>query len=240
MRKTFWVTVLLALWAGVAWADSLDDILAANTRAMGGAAAWAAVDSVRFELEIHEPGLEARAVYVAARDGRMRIDVFVGDERVFAEGLSGAHGGAWQWSPDAGIQSVGAEGAAALRHGVEGPGRFYTLEGVRARGGVMELVGGDTWQVRYIPLIGPPVDYYIDRASGLALREVSHRAFHPDIDPTEVPIETVHSEPEWIDGVLRYRRTDQHRADTGAWLGTTVVRSLEHNPELPADFFEPR
>lgn len=229
--------VLIAV-STTAHALSLDEILHRNTQAMGGAPAWAQVESVRFELEIREPGVEATATYIAARDGRMRIDVFVGGERVYAEGLDGER--AWQWTPDGGVQPQGAAGAAALRHGIETPGKFHTLEQVRSRGARVELVatGGlarpGEWQVRVTLADGAVVDYFIDRETFLATREVSRRAFHPDADPTEVPVETVHGEPFFVDGVLRFRRSEQRNLDTGAWLGTTVVRSVSHGVEIEA------
>jgi hypothetical protein len=116
-----------------------------------------------------------------------------------------------------------AGAAAALRHGIESPGRFWTLR-----------------QLRLTRADGSTVDYFLDGETCLPTREVSRRAFHPDVDSTEAPVETAFSEPERVGEVLRLRRGQSRRLDTGEWLGPTVVRSAEQNVKLAEDFFEAR
>lgn len=41
-------------------------------------------------------------------------------------------------------------------------------------------------------------------------------------------------------GAVRFRRGEQRNLATGEWLGTTVVRQLEHNVDLAEDYFEAR
>jgi len=36
-----------------------------------------------------------------------------------------------------------------------------------------------------------------------------------------------------------FTRSDNSNADTGEWLGTTLVRSVEHNIEVANDYFQP-
>jgi len=224
--------------------DTLDEILACNAAALGGADALAAVSNLRLELDIAEPGFEVQGTYVASRDGAMRIDIIAGDQRVFAEGLH--DGQAWQWTPDTGVTASSAKGAAALRNGIESPGRFWTLAQLRERGLQVELLepGPDAadgeWQLRLTSDDGPVLDYFLDRKSCLPAREVSRRAFHPDVDPTEVAVETAFSEPVTVNGVVRFRHSEQHNLDNGEWLGTTVVREIEQNVELEDDFFSAR
>lgn len=221
---------------------TLGEILARNAEAMGGDAAFEAIENVRFRLDIREPTFEVTGTYVASRTGEMRLDIEADGQRVFAEGLD--DGVAWQWSPDGGVTLAGEAGAASLRNGIEAPGRFWTLQQLRARGARVELLEPGPlahpgeWQLRLTRSDGSVVDYLVDRASYLVTREVSRRAFHPDADATEVLIETVHSEPVTVDGVLRFRREEQRNLETGEWLGTTVVREIEHNVELAPDYFE--
>lgn len=227
-------------------ASSLDEILLCNAEALGGEAAFDRVGNLRIELDIREPGFEVTATYVASRDGRMRIDIFSGGEHAFTEGLDG--GRAWQWTPEGGVSSQSAAGAAALRHGIEAPGRFWTLGQLRARGAQLELVETgpsegplarpQEWRLTLTRKDGSVIDYFVDRESCLPTREISRRALHPDADAAEVLIETVHADPVRIDGVLRFRRGEQHDLGTGEWLGTTVVRGVEHNVGLPEGFFE--
>jgi hypothetical protein len=234
---------LLAL-AGAANADPLGDILRCNAEALGGDEAFERVDNLRIELDIEEPGFEVTGTWAADRDGRMRIDVHASGERVFAEGLDGER--AWQWTPGDGVSRSDARGKAALRHGIEAPGRFYTLRQLRARGARLELFEPGPlsrqgeWQIRLAREDGTVVDFFLDRSSCLPTREVSRRAFHPDMDPTEVLIQTVHGEPVEVDGVLRFRLGESSNLATGEWLGTTRVRSVEHNVELTEGFFEAR
>lgn len=225
-------------------AESLNHILACNADALGGRDTFESIDTLSMELDIVEPGFEVRGRYVASRDGRMRIDVSADGQRVFAEGLDGQR--AWQWSPERGVVTSNAQGAAALRNGVETPGRFWTLAQLRERGLKIEWVEDgpqarpDEWQLRLTQSDGSRLDYLLDRTTCLPRRELSRRAFHPDVDPTEVLVETEFSEPLTAEGVLRFRRSESRRLDTGDWLGTTVVRSLEQNVDLPVGFFEAR
>jgi len=234
---------LLAL-AGAANAETLGDILHCNADALGGDAAFERIDNLRIELDIEEPGFEVTGTWVGSRDGRMRIDVHAGGERVFAEGLDGER--AWQWTPGDGVSLSDARGKAALRHGIEAPGRFYTLRQLEVRGSRLELrepgplAREGEWQIRLARQDGTVLDFFLDRFSCLPTREVSRRAFHPDIDPTEVLIQTVHGEPVEVDGVLRFRLGESSDLATGEWLGTTRIRSVEHNVELTEGFFEVR
>lgn len=236
--------ICFAVSATAEGGDPLESILNCNAEATGGEPALAAVDNLRIVLDIREPAFEVSGTYVASRDGRMRIDIEAGGERVFAEGLIGGH--AWQWTPDGGVTASRAEGAAALRHGIESPGRFWTLGQLQARGLGIELLEtgplarDGEWQLRLTRDDGSAFDYFLDRETCLPTREVSRRAFHPDADATEVSVETVFSEPERFDGVLRFRRGESRNLDTGEWLGTTVLRSAEHNVALPEAYFEAR
>ena len=237
---------LLGAFSLGAVASDLDTILEKNTQAHGGAAAHAAIESVRHHLSIKEPTFEVQGVYVATRDGRMRIDVHAGGERVFAEGLNETC--AWEWTPgqpeEEGAPCVGETETTALRNGIELPGHFFTLEDVRRRGANVELIGeveydgASEWQVRVTLPAGSVRDYFIDTETWRLTRSRDRRAFHPGIDPTEVTIETRYFEPEMIDGVLRFRRQENTNIDTGDWLGTTRVDSIEYNIMIPEGFFE--
>ena len=232
----------LAAAASICQADELDDLLACNAEALGGSAAFEAIENIRVQLQISEPTFEVRGSYIASREGYMRIDIFAGEERVFAEGLNA--GGAWQWNPEAGVTASDAAGAAALRNGIEGPGRFWTLAALRERGlGVELLEPGplarpEERQLRLTRADGSTLDYFLSRETCLPTREVSRRAYHPDVDPTEMQVETTFSDPATVDGVLRFRRGESRNLETDDWLGTTQVLSVEHNSVLAEDFFE--
>lgn len=226
--------------APTALAGRLDTILACNAAALGGMATLAGVDTLRFDLDIRELEFAVMGRYVASRDGTMRIDIFADGEQVFSEGLS--DGRAWQWTPG-GLTEAGPEGAAALRHGIEAPGRFWTLGQLRDRGLQVEWLESGPharsreWQLRLTRADGSQFDYFIDRFSCLPTREVSHRALHPDADPTVIAIETSWREPFTVDGVVRFRVSEQRNLDSGEWLGTTRIVDVTQNLDLAEGYF---
>jgi hypothetical protein len=243
MFKPFhFITLLLFLAPASANAEDLKGLLARNALAHGGPENWARIENVRYRLTISEPEFEVTGTYVATRQGEMRIDIDSDGERVFSEGLH--DGQAWQWSPDGGVTPQDEKSAAALRHGIELPGRFFTLEDL-AESGVKVNIEGEAqengqrqWQVRVTLADGFSRDYYIDEESALIVRERDHRALHPAVSATEVTVETRKEEAAWLNGVLYYKVARIINADSGEWLATTRVRSLEHNIEIPEGYFQ--
>lgn len=245
------ITALL-LAATPAYATDIETILADNAEAHGGDG-YANIQSVRHRLLIKEPTFQVEGTYTAARDGRMRIDIYGDGKRVFSEGLNGECGWAWQPAADGGEPEidpcVGEQETAALRHGTQMPGHFFTLEEVRDRGAKVELIGeelsdseedsGAQWQVRVTLPDGFERDYFIDQESKLIVRARDQRAFHPAVDPRELTVESRYSNPRTIDGVLRYMKQENVNAVTGEWLGTTTVLTIEHNVDIPEGVFEP-
>ncbi len=232
-------------------AAELATILAENDKAHGGDA-YLAVQSMRAKLRIKEPTFEVEGVYVATRAGQMRIDIYAGDQRVYAEGLMpNGQGGqcAWEWNPgksaDEPAQCVGEKETAALQHGLVLPGHFHTLEDVAANGASVELIGevetdaGAQWHLRLTLDDGYSRDYFISQESYRVVRARDFRAFHPGMDPTEVTVESRQLDPVEVDGVLRFGRQENFNADTNAWLATTTVVELVHNPEIPEGYFSP-
>lgn len=245
MNKYILVIITLVLGFSTASShansDKLDNILALNTRAMGGAENWSKVHNIRVLLTIKEPGFEVQGIYVATRDGSMRIDITADGNRVFAEGLH--RGKAWQWRPDTGYEGTNEAAAIALANGIFAPGRFYTLQQAQQLGASFKLLDSSTeqeWHIQGHLPNGSVIDYFVDRKSSENRREVSRRAFHPDVDPTEVEVEGRNSEPVWIDGVLRYRRNVNTNLATGEWLGTSIAESIEHNIDIEDGYFAPQ
>jgi hypothetical protein len=226
-------------------AADLDSILDRNDEAHGGTA-YARIESIRVELLISNPAAEVRGTYLATREGLMRIDFYAGAQRIFAEGVSNECAWSWNRNPPAGVRGgcVGEAEAAALRHGVELPGLFYTLKDVQDRGAMIQLIGpvgsesGPEWQLRLTLEDGFSRDYFIDQETNRITRARDFRAFQPALDPAEVLIETRFEAPEWFDGVLRFERQVNVNVNTGEILGTTTVLDLEFNPEVTEESFE--
>jgi hypothetical protein len=232
----------LCLVPAVSLAGELEDLLARNQEAIGGAENWARIENVRVRLTIEEPDFQVNAIYVAARSGSMRIDIQQDGKTVFREGLDA--GTAWQWTQADGVSFQNEQSAAALRHGIEFPGRFYTLQDLRRNGTSVTLEGqvleGESmqWRVRVTLADDFSRDYFIDDTTALIVREHDRRAFHPAADSKAVLIETRKEGPEWVNEVLLFRVSRNINLETGEWLATTRVNSFEHNVELPAGYFK--
>jgi hypothetical protein len=223
-------------------AGDLEELLARNDAAVGGSENWAKIQNVRVQLTIEEPDFKVEATYIATRTGNMRIDIMTDGQRAFSEGLEA--GKAWQWSPADGLKSQNKQSAAALRHGIEFPGRFYTLMGLYRNGTSVSLEGqvleGDRtqWRIRVTLADEFSRDYFIDDETALIAREQDRRAFHPAADPNTVIIETRKEEPDWLNGVLLFQVSRNINLKTGAWLATTRVHSAEHNVDIPEGYFQ--
>jgi hypothetical protein len=151
---------------------TVDEVIERNTKAMGGRAAIEAVKSIQVDLHIVDPGFEVDGTYRAARPGRMRIDVVAGGKRVFTEAFDGQRG--WQWKGEGKEQEEATPKAtAALRHGVELPGKLFGLHEVRQRGHQINQVtrekidGVNYYVLRLILSDGYTTNLYIDPKNSL-------------------------------------------------------------------------
>ncbi len=233
----------LCLIAGCTGAPDLDSVIAKHVEARGGASAIEAIHSYEADIRIVEPTFEVDGNYVATRDGRMRIDISVGGERVFTEALD--RGRAWTWSPDEGVLEGSAAGAAALRHGIEFPLKVFGLHEMRTRGHRLELAGRETIDgIDYHALRltlddGFEVRYYIHPQTWLIERERTRRALHVDIDPTPEWIETTYGDFRAVGGVLFAHRQVERNVESGEVLSTGTISAIRLNTPLSGGRFSP-
>ena len=118
---------------------SLPDIIAANTQALGGAAALDAVQSMVKTSLIEEGKHRDVAVFATDRQGRMRIDIYADSERVYTESYDGERG--HQWQPDKGQSAASAAGTVAMSHTPHLPNHIFRLKDMEANGHALEWVG---------------------------------------------------------------------------------------------------
>jgi hypothetical protein len=143
----------------------------------------------------------------------------------------------------AAIEEESAEATAALRHGVELPGKLVGLHELRQRGHRVDLVGReridgvDYYALRITMNDGYATTLYIDSRNWLITRRRDVRPLHVDMDPTPTTIESRFSDFRKVNGVLfAFASTDTDLA-TGKVLETTTVRSINVNPQFnPAIF----
>ena len=221
---------------------SLDEIIERNTGAMGGRGAIEAVQSIQIELHIKDPSFEVDGTYYAMRPGKMRIDVSAQGKHVFTEAFDGQNG--WQWEGKGEQKAATEKATAALRHGVELPGKLFGLYELRARGHKMKSIGREQIEgVNYyvLQLIlndGAAISLYVDPNSWLVTRRRDVRPLHVDVDPTPTTIEQVSSDFHDVEGVKFPFATAEMDLNTGKLLESTITKSVKINPTLPPTLFD--
>jgi hypothetical protein len=224
--------------------ESLEDLIAKNTAARGGASAIESAHTVAVRLRITEPKFTVDALYQASRAGRMRIDVFANGARVYSEGYDGKR--AWQLPQDANhAADASPSGAAALRHGLELPINLRGLHEMRARGHQLtlrgrELVDGTNYYLVELRLDDGFSTYlYVNPSTYLIDRMRDIRALHPDADPMTRWIEQRYEDFRTVDGRMLAFKSSQVDLRTGQVMQTTAVLEVTTNPPLTEATFAP-
>jgi hypothetical protein len=228
--------------AGCSRALTVDDVIERNTSAMGGRAAIEAIHSIEINLHITDPGFEVDGIYHAARPGRMRIDVQAGGKQVFTEAFDGQQG--WQSHDQSEPEPASPKAAAALRHGVELPGKLFGLHEMKQRGHKIDLVGRETvdgidyYVLRLTFGDGYTTSLYVDPQSWLITRRRDVRPLHVDVDPTPTTIEQRISDFREIAGVRFAFASTEIDLKTGKQLESTKVGSIKVNPPIDESIFK--
>ncbi len=193
-----------------------------------------ATRSIRVRLRVEEPGFAVEGTYLAEREGRVRVDIFLQGRRVFSEGLD--ERGGWSMGKSGPPRDATEDGVAALEHGrlfnlyglQELPrlGHRIVLEGHRTSAGrqydVLRLELSDgfrTWR-------------WIDTVTGQITIQRDLRPLHPDVDPRPVWIENRYSDFRPVDGVLFPFASEQVELESGRQMQRTQILWLEINPCL--------
>ena len=224
----FAACVLLACGhAGTQQQDQLARLLAENAAARGGEARLEAMQALRLEIHLKEPTFEVKGAYFATRDGYVRIDVFVEEQRVFSEAIG--PGGGWQW-PGGGqeIAPLSDDGEAALWRGWVS--NLYALYAWPEQGYHLSLEpGADDRHSMVVATEGGGFTkrLWIDRQSGLETRVYELSALHPDVDDTRV--EQYSTVREWmsVNGLQIPRVTEKIDVTTGEVMQRSTVLSAE-------------
>jgi hypothetical protein len=219
-----------------------DQVVERNTKAMGGRSAIEAIHAIEVDLHITDPGFEVDGIYRATRPGRMRIDVTVAGKRVFTEAFDGGH--AWEASSEGDSQKAASPKAtAALRHGVELPGKLFGLHELKQRGHQIELVGRESvdgvnyYVLRLTLSDGYTTTLYVDPESWLVTRRRDFRPLHVDIDPTPTTIEQRLSDFREVSGVRFAFANTETDLKTGKLLESTRANGIKVNPPIDEGIF---
>jgi hypothetical protein len=172
------------------------------------------------------------AWYRATVDGRMRIDVFSGEDRVFSEGID--EQGVWEWPAGQDTPAaVDHEGAGALAHGVEF--KLFSLSELARRGHSIEWSGQETLQAKDYDVLkvtmkdGFETYRFVNRETGLVDLSRDFRAFHPGIDATRQHLETRYDRWQQTDGIVRATRSQTFDLATGELSASAIVRRVAYN-----------
>jgi hypothetical protein len=243
--KPLVVLLLVIFMAGCHHASdsaSLEEIIQRNTNAIGGRKAIEAVHSIRIDLHIKDPSFEVDGTYYAARPGKMRIDVSADGKHVFTEAFDGQNG--WQWEGKGQQKPATEKAAAALRHGIDLPGKLFGLHELTARGHHIkssgrEQIDGINYHVLQLVLSdGYTFSLYVDPNSWFVTRRRDVRPLHVDVDPAPTTIEQVSSDFRDVNGVKFPFATTETDLTTGKLLESTVVNNVTINPKLVPTFFD--
>jgi hypothetical protein len=236
-------TLGLGCSAAPAQSLSLEEIVARNVEARGGAAALDNVRQIAIEPEIHEAGNVLRGRYAADPAGLVRIDIYADGKLVFREGVDAE--GVWLWpagKPEP--EPSKAEGAAnALLNGAEM--HLFGLHRYAERGHALTLMPSETIEgvtyhvVRAALGTGHTVYFYLDPKSWQIVRRRDERAYHPDVDQTRQRIETRFSDFRTVSGVV-FPFYSEDVEIGGRKLGHAKVLSLKINPGLAPSRFDRR
>jgi hypothetical protein len=221
---------------------TVDEVIGRNTKAMGGRAALEAVTSIEVDLHIVDPGFEVDGIYRAVRPGRMRIDVQAGGKHIFTEAFDGENG--WQWNGKGNQEPASPKAAAALRHGVELPGKLFGLHELAQGGHQIELIGRervdgtDYYVLRLTLSDGYTTTLYVDPQSWLITRRRDVRPLHVDVDPTPTTIEQRSSDFREVAGVRFAFASTEIDLKTGKELERAKINHIQVNPPLDESIFK--
>lgn len=197
---------------------SVEQVIDRHVEAIGGGDAIDAIRNIHIQPEIVEPDFTLLGDYRATREGRMRVDVFIGGERVFSEGIDGD--GGWQQAGDgADFTDTSPLARAALERGIDF--NLFGLHDLAARGHRASLfgreeIGGVNYYVIHVAMDeGFERFYYINPRTWMIERHRETSALHPDIDSEARPAETIESNFQEFCGVLRPTETRKIDRETG-------------------------
>ncbi len=211
---------------------SLSTILKKNHEATRGGSEIGSIRTMDLTLNISEADYTLAARYRAAADGRMRIDVFAGDERVFSEGKDEL--GVWEWpGGQEAPQNVQHEGVGALEHGIEF--NLFSLSELSERGHSIELVGEEkhdeaTYFVLKITLRDGFETYrLVNTETWLVDISRDYRAFHPGVNADKEHLETRYDQWQTTSGILHASRSRTFNITTDAIVATAKVMQTNYN-----------
>jgi outer membrane lipoprotein-sorting protein len=201
-RRAAFVLIVLSA-AAAAGAQTVDEIVAKNLQAKGGAEKWKSVNSVKMTGRITLQGAELPLTVYAKRPNLNRQEIMLQDKRV-VQAFDGTS--AWVINPMMGgeeARELPKPAAETMRHSADFDGALIDY---KQKGHTVELVGREKMDGKEVyhlkvTMKGGDVQqhYYIDAASGIELKTST------DVDlgtGQKQPLVTEMSDYKQVDGIM--------------------------------------
>ena len=239
-RLTF---ALSLLWAVAAHAQTVDDIIAKNLQAKGGAEKWQSVRSVKTTgMIIVQGGRKLPLTIYAKRPNLNRQEITLPNGKV-VQAFDGT--AAWMLNPMMGIfepQPVTGPAADMMKNSADFDGALLNY---KAKGHTIELVGKEmlagkpVYHLKVSVKGGPVQDYFLDQETGIELKtstEVDTSMGPEGAGPKRKQVlETEMSDYKVIDGIM-IPHTVRLFAD-GKQTMEMAISSVEFNAVMPEGLF---
>jgi outer membrane lipoprotein-sorting protein len=223
-------TLAIALIAGTAAAQTVDQVVTRYLEARGGLARLRSVQSLRLIGTMSLPGVEAPFVLELKRPAKMRTEFTVEGRR----GIRAYDGQtAWMVLPLPGERARRMPPDEAAEARAQADVDFSPLVDSAAKGFTVELVGreplpgGDTWKLVVRSKDGPPRTMYLDAKTHLVVRTDDERT----LDGDDVEFVTEVGDYRSVGGLLFPYRIDLGPKGSPDRQRLTI-RTIEINPSL--------
>lgn len=197
--------------------------------AIGGAKALSAVQSVKKEWELDFGGQKLKVVEVKTQSGQFRQDIMMGPQiiqQVISDGKDVAMIAQGQKVP-----MSDEEKAAEILKNRLFPELHLEKSGAKMKiDGVVKVEGKDAYNLRVIFPTGDETNIYFDIASGLKVKETS--SLETPMGPTTQS--TIYGDYKAVNNIQI-----AHKENTamGPQKFSSVLKSIEFNPKVGADYF---
>lgn len=228
------VAVLCCLPA-VAGAQTVDDLVARNLKAKGGAEKWRSIQTLKMSGTVTASGMDLPIVVLAKRPNLMRQEVTLQTGRI-VQAYDGTR--AWMVNPLRGVatpQVVTGPEAALARDQADFDGDLIDY---KAKGNRVELVGPETIDGRKVDHLkvtrknGTTRDIYLDADTGLDVRT----SMTIDQNGQPLAITTDLSDYRPVDGIMVPFSVEQRAG--GTLLAQITIQHVEFNLPLDAAAFQ--
>jgi outer membrane lipoprotein-sorting protein len=200
------LTFALSLLSAVAvHAQTVDEIIAKNLLAKGGAEKWQSVSSVKMSGTMTVQGKELPLTVYAKRPNLNRQEIALPDGKVVVQAFDGTT--AWMINPMSDQpQTIPADAADVMKNSADFDGALINY---KAKGHTIALVGKETLRDKpvyhlKVTMKGGQVvqDYFLDAESGIELKTSAQVDLGMDPSGKKQPLDTEMSNYKAIDGIM--------------------------------------